>query len=114
MNLKILSVHSLKQILSEEKKPLIIDLRSHEDYQADHIPGAIWHDWESVEEEIPSIIARYAQEQGTQMLKNFWIICYCDHGNISLLVARDLARLGYSVMSLNGGWASWQNTLEIE
>ncbi len=106
MNLKIISSTTLKELLLEGA-PLLIDLREKEDYDKDHIPGAIWHNWETIENDIADIVANYALSRNTQTLQNLWIICYCDHGNISLLVARDLARLGYSVMSLGGGWAHW-------
>lgn len=80
---------------------LIIDLRSKEDYDREHITGAIWADWEVLEDSAADLLASLSFTPA-------WIILYCEHGNTSLLTARDLARNGYPVISLNGGYAYWK------
>ena len=72
-------------------------LRREEEYDQTHAPGAVWADWERLEEEMP----QYLKKRGRTPQ---WIVLYCDRGNTSLLIARDLARRGYPVMSINGGY----------
>lgn len=80
---------------------ILIDLRDKENFEREHIPGAIWADWEKLDKTIGHLIMAHSQ-------KPDWIILYCERGNISLLVARDLARQGYPVISLNGGYSRWR------
>lgn len=100
MTLKIISPEDLKNYLSNTNV-LLIDLRDKEDFLKEHIPGAIWADWEKLDKTISDILISYYPEPD-------WIILYCDRGNISLLTARDLARQGYHVISLNGGFERWK------
>lgn len=96
MKLKIISCDTLQKYL-DRNDVLLIDLRERCDYEKGHISGAIWADWETLEANIEKLLQK----------RNFpihWIILYCDRGNISLLTARDLARHGYPVMSLGGGY----------
>ena len=101
MQLQIISCEMLEEYL-KRSDILLLDLRSKDEYNKEHIPNAIWADWETLEETIPSYLA-------TLTFKPKWIILYCDHGNTSLLTARDLARNGYPVISLNGGYAYWSS-----
>ncbi len=96
MRLRIISWETLEK-LRQEEDVLMIDLREREEYEEAHVAGAIWADWEHLEEEMP----RYLEERGKVPQ---WIVLYCDRGNTSLLIARDLARRGYPAMSINGGY----------
>ena len=107
MLFKIISSATLSKYL-EKNRSLLIDLRSKESYQNSHIPGAVWMDWERAEEDIIILTADFQTAHG---FSPDWIILYCDSGNISLLTARDLARLGYPVMSLNGGFHRWDGAV---
>ncbi|MDE6851097.1 MAG: rhodanese-like domain-containing protein [Lachnospiraceae bacterium] len=96
MKLKIISCKTLKEYLGR-KDVLLLDLREKSAYDATHYAGAVWADWENLEKEVDRLLA--SAEEPIQ-----WIILYCDHGNISLVSARDLAKHGYQVMSLGGGY----------
>ncbi|MDE6566332.1 MAG: rhodanese-like domain-containing protein [Lachnospiraceae bacterium] len=96
MKLKIISCKTLKNYLGR-KDVLLLDLREKSAYDATHYAGAVWADWENLEKEVDRLLS--AAEEPIQ-----WIILYCDHGNISLVSARDLAKHGYRVMSLGGGY----------
>lgn len=100
MTLKIISPGDLKNYINNYNS-ILIDLRDKPDYKQEHIPGAVWADWGKLEKNIGRLLMPYNQ-------KPDWIILYCERGNISLLAARDLARLGYPVISLNGGYVRWQ------
>ena len=81
---------------------LLLDLRARKDYDLEHIPSAIHADWERLEKTIASLLDSLSFTPA-------WIILYCEHGNTSLLTARDLARNGYPVISLNGGFSYWKS-----
>lgn len=100
MRLRIVSWETLEKLRGAEDM-LIIDLREKEEYEQGHIPGAQWADWEQLEDDI----SLYLKERER---KPQWIVLYCDRGNTSLLIARDLARRGYPVMSVNGGYHIWE------
>ena len=73
MRLRIISWETLEKLRREEDV-LIIDLREQEEYEREHIAGALWADWERLEEEMP----RYLEKRGRAPR---WIILYCDRGN---------------------------------
>lgn len=100
MQFQIISCETLEEYITRQNI-LLIDLRDKEDYDLSHLPHAIWYDWEKLEDNIPNIL-------NTLPYLPIWIILYCEHGNTSLLIARDLARNGYPVMSLYGGYTAWQ------
>lgn len=105
MKLKLISPEDLETYLSYNEC-LLIDLRDKEDFEKGHIPSAIWADWEKLDDDIEYILDKYDTN-----IK--WIILYCDRGNISLLTARDLARRGYSVISLGGGYNNWKKYMHL-
>ena len=100
MQFRIISCEILEHYLYRTDV-ILIDLRSKKDYELEHIANAVWADWETLEESVETFLKKYSFSPG-------WLILYCDHGNTSLLTARDLARNGYPVMSLNGGYAYWK------
>lgn len=104
---KIISSETLSKYLQKDRI-LLIDLRSMESYQRPHIPGAVWMDWEQAETDIITLSDSFHTSHG---FYPDWIVLYCDSGNISLITARDLARLGYPVMSLNGGFHRWNGAV---
>lgn len=101
MLFKIISPEDLSYYINRQDI-LIIDIRDKKSYDTEHIANAIWADWEKLDFEIDDII------NDTMHIVN-WIIIYCDHGNTSLIAARDLARLGYPVISLGGGYENWRS-----
>ena len=96
----MLPAKDLKQYIGR-KDVLLLDLREEEQYEKEHVLGAVWADWETLEENI---------EEYVNMMEEVpeWVILYCDRGNTSLLLARDLARRGYPVMSVNGGYTRYR------
>lgn len=101
MQIKIISCETLQEYIHHEDC-LLVDLREREEYENGHLPHAIWADWETLEENIEEILAAYNKTVTH-------IILYCERGNISLLTARDLARHGYSVISVGGGYMRCRN-----
>lgn len=107
MLFKIISGETLSKHL-KKNRILLIDLRSKDSYLRSHIPGAVWMNWEQAETDIVPLSDQFHAEHG---FYPDWIVLYCDSGNISLLAARDLARLGYPIMSLNGGFHRWDGAV---
>lgn len=70
---------------------LFVDLRPAGQYQEYHLPGAWNYPYDNFEE------WEYRLPKGPK------IILYCEHGNLSLMAAKRLARHGYRVAALIGG-----------
>ena len=78
---------------------IIVDLRSQEEYNNGHIPGAI-----NIPYEQGDNIAMYVQGY-------YYILLYCHKGSISLMAARDLYGVNAVVYSLCGGLRSYYGRL---
>lgn len=78
------------------ERPLILDVRQPEEYQAGHIAGA---------KLIPlGELSRRAKE----LPKNREIICVCQSGSRSSSAVRFLAAEGYQVVNMSGGMLAWR------
>ena len=74
---------------------LIIDLREKEFYMHSHVTGAV---------NMP-----YGEIDGyTAFPKGKILVLYCDRGGASLLLARQLAKLGYCTRSVIGGFGAYR------
>lgn len=92
--------------------PLIVDLREQSDYDAGHIPTAVWID----------VAANMAEERNVKTLKGLLdahveaggkneIVVYCYTGNTSGLVSGVLGSLGFNVKNLKFGYdIAWAGT----
>ncbi len=77
----------------------IIDLREPREYRKGHISTAInipYMDFENMKSSLP-----------TDRL----LILYCDRGNLSLLLARELSIEGYQVKNIYGGIRAYRGNL---
>ena len=110
-SIRILPTRQLKNYLGRSDV-LIFDLRNKKDYETQHIPGAVWVDFDSLERDIKRILSRnYVVNEDREIFNKSGIkiiILYCDRGNQSILATRDLAKLGYPVVSLNGGFEKYK------
>lgn len=88
-----ISVSELSKILSSVK---IIDVRSVEKYNDNHIPGAI----NIPAEKLLAYYQKYLNQNETYYI-------YCQKGLKSLKISQILNRLGYKLINLNGGYESW-------
>ena len=95
-NLETISPKMLDYYVSQNKA-LIIDLRSEDEYKRGHIKGAVSVPYEEGQ-------FTYRPPKGKE------IVLYCERGSVSLIVARDLAKLGYRVRSVIGGLHAYQGT----
>jgi sulfur-carrier protein adenylyltransferase/sulfurtransferase len=78
---------------------LVLDVRSAEEWEKGHLPGAVHVDRGFLEMRIEALAPELEQP----------ILCYCQSGARSLFAAETLARMGYrDVRSLAGGVQRWQ------
>jgi len=94
-----ISAQKLKNILDENQRVFIIDVRESDEWlKTPHIPTAIHLGKGLVERDIEKIIPDSAP----------FIIAYCSGGFRSVLVAHNLQKMGYThVFSLSGGLQEW-------
>ena len=84
-------------MMEEETDYIILDVRTQEEYEASHIPGAICIPNETIgTDDIPELPD-----------KDQLILVYCRSGRRSKLAAQSLADLGYSNIREFGGILDW-------
>ena len=87
-----------KALMDSESGYIIIDARTHEEYDQGHIPGAIL---------IPEYeIANRAEKELPD--KNQLILVYCRSGRRSKIAAEELVKLGYTNVKEFGGIIDWE------
>lgn len=92
--IKSITPSELKQLLPN--KPVILDVREVDEYQAGHIPSA-----QNVPlSGLPDNISQVSAPQ------HWYLICRS--GRRSLRAARILRKAGYQVINVSGGMLSWQ------
>lgn len=97
-----ISAEEAKQIMDTEEGYIILDVRTQEEYDEGHIPGAIL---------IPNTeIEARAEEVLTD--KDQLILVYCRSGRRSKLAAEILVELGYTNIREFGGIIDWPYEVE--
>ena len=87
-----------KALMDSESGYIIIDARTHEEYDQGHIPGAIL---------IPEYeIADRAEKEFPD--KDQLILVYCRSGRRSKIAAEELVKLGYTNVKEFGGIIGWK------
>jgi len=89
----------LRAALDKGERIVVVDARSSQSYNAEHIPGAV------------NIPHRTMTEESTQQLdRSALYVVYCDGigCNASTKGALNLARLGFRVKELMGGLVWWK------
>ena len=92
-----LDVNSFEQKVSDPSVA-IIDVRDAEEYAAGHLRGASNVDW-FAHDFVEQVLASYP--------KNVSLALYCRSGRRSSSAANKLAREGYTVFNLEGGYLAW-------
>ena len=97
-----ITAQEAKQIMDSEEGYIILDVRTQEEYDGGHIPGAIVISHEE--------IAEKAEEALTD--KDQLILVYCRSGRRSKLAAEALVELGYTNIKEFGGIIDWPYEVE--
>ena len=101
-----ISQNELLAQLAIEKKPFILDVRTMQEYEKGHIPGAININFLELERRIDEI----------QVTKNSPIVVYCEHGIRANVAETTLKEAGFeSLLHLQGQMSAWRKSnLPIE
>ncbi len=91
-----------RQIMDSEESYIILDVRTQEEFDESHIPGATLLPLDSIESMAESVLPD----------KDQLILVYCRSGNRSKQASELLTNLGYSRIVEFGGIKSWPYEIE--
>ena len=97
-----ITVEEAKQIMDTEEGYIILDVRTQEEYDEGHIPGAIVISHEEITEKAEGVLTD----------KDQLILVYCRSGRRSKIAAEALAALGYTNIKEFGGIIDWPYEVE--
>ena len=97
-----ITAEEAKQIMDSEEGYIILDVRTQEEYDEGHIPGAIVISHEEIAEKAEGVLTD----------KNQLILVYCRSGRRSKLAAEALVELGYTNIKEFGGIIDWPYEVE--
>ena len=92
-----ITAEEAKQIMDSEEGYIILDVRTQEEYDQGHIPGAIVISHEEIAEKAEDVLTD----------KDQLILVYCRSGRRSKIAAEALAELGYTNIKEFGGIIDW-------
>ena len=92
-----ITAEEAKQIMDSEEGYIILDVRTQEEYDQGHIPGAIVISHEEIAEKAEKVLTD----------KDQLILVYCRSGRRSKLAAEALVELGYTNIKEFGGIIDW-------
>ena len=97
-----ITAEEAKQIMDSEEGYIILDVRTQEEYDQGHIPGAIVISHEEIEEKAEEVLTDKEQ----------LILVYCRSGRRSKIAAEALVELGYTNIKEFGGIINWPYEVE--
>ena len=92
-----ITAEEAKEIMDSEEGYIILDVRTQEEYDQGHIPGAIVIPHEKISEKAEEVLTD----------KDQLILVYCRSGRRSKLAAEALVELGYTNIKEFGGIIDW-------
>ena len=97
-----ITAEEAKQIMDSEEGYIILDVRTQEEYDQGHIPGAIVISHEEIAEKAEGVLTD----------KDQLILVYCRSGRRSKIAAEALVELGYTNIKEFGGIIDWPYEVE--
>ena len=97
-----ITAEEAKQIMDSEEDYIILDVRTQDEYDQGHIPGAIVISHEEIEEKAEQVLTDKEQ----------LILVYCRSGRRSKIAAEALVELGYTNIKEFGGIIDWPYEVE--
>ena len=97
-----ITAEEAKQIMDTEEGYIILDVRTQEEYDLGHIPGAIVISHEEIAEKAEQVLTD----------KDQLILVYCRSGRRSKIAAEALVELGYTNIKEFGGITDWPYEVE--
>ena len=92
-----ITAEEAKRIMDNEEGYIILDVRTQEEYDEGHIPGAIVISHEEIAEKAEGVLTD----------KDQLILVYCRSGRRSKIAAEALVELGYTNIKEFGGIIDW-------
>ena len=92
-----ITAEQAKEIMDSQEGYIILDTRTQEEYDDEHIPGAILIPYDEVTEKAEGVLTD----------KDQLILVYCRSGRRSKLAAEALVKLGYTDIKEFGGIIDW-------
>ena len=97
-----ITAEEAKEIMDSEEGYIILDVRTQEEYDQGHIPGAIVISHEEIAEKSEDVLTD----------KDQLILVYCRSGRRSKIAAEALVELGYTNIKEFGGIIDWPYEVE--
>ena len=97
-----ITAEEAKRIMDTEEGYIILDVRTQEEYDQGHIPGAIVTSHEEIAEKSEDVLTD----------KDQLILVYCRSGRRSKIAAETLVELGYTNIKEFGGIIDWPYEVE--
>ena len=97
-----ITAEEAKAIMDSEEGYIILDVRTQEEYDQGHIPGAIVISHEEIAEKAEEVLTDKEQ----------LILVYCRSGRRSKIAAEALVELGYTNIKEFGGIIDWPYEVE--
>ena len=97
-----ITAEEAKRIMDSEEGYIILDVRTQEEYDQGHIPGAIVISYEEIPDKAEEVLTD----------KNQLILVYCRSGRRSKIAAEALLELGYTNIREFGGIIDWPYEVE--
>ena len=97
-----ITAEEAKQIMDTEEGYIVLDVRTQEEYNEGHIPGATQISHEEIAEKAEEVLTD----------KDQLILVYCRSGRRSKLAAEALVELGYTNIKEFGGIIDWPYEIE--
>ena len=97
-----ITAEEARQIMDSEEGYVILDVRTQEEYDEGHIPGAIVISHEEIAEKAEDVLTD----------KDQLILVYCRSGRRSKIAAEALVELGYTNIKEFGGIIDWPYEVE--
>ena len=97
-----ISQEEAKKIMETEENYIILDVRTHEEFQTGHIPGAVCFPLDQVAEKAGEVIPD----------QDMLYLVYCRSGRRSKEASQILAQLGYTNIREFGGILDWPYEVE--
>ena len=97
-----ITAEKAKEIMDSEEGYIILDVRTQEEYDEGHIPGATQISHEEIAEKAEDVLTDKEQ----------LILVYCRSGRRSKIAAEALVELGYTNIKEFGGIIDWPSEVE--
>ena len=99
-----ITAEAAKHIMDTEEEVVILDVRTPEEYNEGHIPGAVLLPNTEISSRADEVLADKSQ----------LILVYCRSGRRSKMAAEELASMGYSNIKDFGGILDWPYDVVVD